>query len=254
MPDLTATQLSLVLAGFGVVASLAIAYIFHVISQRDAKPLYTVSGNVVVAPRSERVRVTFDDRPVHRVNRSLVYIWNDGRSPVRSEDVRQPITIALASEGSILEARILSTTRQEVEARCRTESRDEVVLTFSHLDHRDGVCIEVVHTSTLVYDMTVSGVIVGVKGGLKHFPTPLWDDPLGPWIYYAGGLFVLGLSVWFAITIDAWPPLLVGLSAMAGSVKTARASKRRDVRYLPDGLRDPRPPVVPRYGWSTKAT
>lgn len=230
------------------VASIVLTYVFFRLGQQQAIARYVIAGSTVVRS-AERIEVRYDGAVVPQVSRTLVTFWNGGNVPIRREDVREQLTISL-TEGQVLEAQVLAATRAEIRPSVSRQGPQAVALDFSHLDPDDGAVIEVFHTGEDAFAVDVNAVIIGVPEGPVRIRTPLWDDPAGPWIggvvlaIALGSIVYTGLErEWGAMGIFIVLGLLLGWYV-------GIQNRRRDVRWLPEGLRDVDYPSVPWSEWA----
>lgn len=226
---MSAKQLTIVLTAASVLAAVAISYVFYRLGTKERRPVYAKTGSRVVTGGGE-IEVLFNGERVARVTRTLAFFWNAGRESIRSEDVREPVTLRI-DDGDLLRATLLKATRPEIRAALKVDA-DAAVFAFSHLDRGDGCCVEIMHTGEDPLGVSISAVVVGAKSGPIFLASPFWDDPAGLWIGIAtavGGLaFFLG-----SVVGGSWLGAFAGLAAMAAGPRLAWSSHRRDRRYLP---------------------
>jgi hypothetical protein len=250
----SATQLTIFLTALSVIATFVASYAFYRLSTRDRKPVYMKTGSRVVSD-GDGIEVLFHGAAVPRVTRTMVFFWNAGRESIRSEDVREPVTLEIEG-GSLLSATILRSTRVEIRTVLDIVD-DAATLTFSHLDRGDGCCIEVMHTAPDPMGVTLSTVVVGVKTGPTFLPSPFWDDPAGVWIpavtSVGGVVFLIGSAIG-----GSWLGAFGGAAATILGLRLAWSSRRRDRRYVPREFWDLQIPQNPNAaggvtGWRLRA-
>jgi hypothetical protein len=191
-----------VVMGVGLfIASTAIAIFLFARAKKEPRPVYYVTGNTVVRARAERkIEVRYRGKDVPLVTRTVVAFWNAGRQPIRRDDLveNHPLEILVPSNTEILEVRVVATTRPDIDFAVFPEiPSTKPQIGFSFLNHRDGGTVEILHTGSDPYAVSIEGAIVGVNGP----PTPVnphqWSDPLGSYVFpgiLAGG-FVGGASL-----------------------------------------------------------
>ena len=179
---MTGDRLNLLIAAVTVVLSIVISYYFYRLAKKERRPVYVVTGNTVVKADEERkieVRYKGEDVPV--VTRTVVTFWNDGREPIRREDIvdRHPLIVQLPPDREILDARVVAQTRPEIDfSYVEDPFGPSIQLGFSHLNHRDGAAVEILHTGD-PFAVEVEGAIVGVNGAPTRIESPLWSDTAG---------------------------------------------------------------------------
>jgi hypothetical protein len=227
-----------VLAVLAFSASGLFAYLLYRLSLRDPRPTYTITGNVLVRSAPRRgIEVRMEGQDVPRVTRSILLIWNSGRGTIRQADVPEgaPLTIIVQGADRVLNAAVVAVTRPEIGFRLESVNRGELELTFHHLDHRDGATVEILHTGSDPYGLTLAGTVAGTKGRFEEIRSPLWDDPGG----YKGTLWLGGVGVLAILIAGIYvdPLYLVGAPiAIALTAWSAWKSYRKDRRSLPSAL------------------
>lgn len=88
-----------------------------------------------------------------------------------------PLTIVVKKADRILKATVAAATRPEIAFRADIDQPRSVVLSFHHLDHKDGATIEILHTASNPFDVDLTGDVIGTGGRLRKVaPPPLSDD------------------------------------------------------------------------------
>ncbi len=148
---------------------VSLALYFHAQSVQDRKPLYylgqraTIVDSAVATP--SQLEVLYRGHPVGNTNvvEVVLYFWNGGKLPIRTEDVLEPVTIQLAS-GEILESRVLhmsrSVTKFEIHP-VSESSKNVLTMSFGILERNDGAAIQLIYAGKSDTAITVNGTIVG---------------------------------------------------------------------------------------------
>jgi len=148
---------------------VSLALYFHAQSVQDRKPLYylgqraTIVDSAVAA--TSPLQVLYQVHPVGNtiLVEVVLYFWNGGKLPIRTEDVLEPVAIQLAS-GEILESRVLHISRSvtKFEIHPVSESAKNVLpMSFGILEHDDGAAIQLIYAGKSDIAITVNGIIVG---------------------------------------------------------------------------------------------
>jgi hypothetical protein len=165
--------LNLALAAAGIVGGAVVSYYFYRISRKERRPIYAVTGNEVVRGDQKRqIEVRFKGEEVPVVTRTVVAFWNAGREPIRRDDIvgSHPPLVRRPRDAQLLEARVIATTRAEIDFECLPGGwyQHGLQLGFSFLNYQDGGAIEILHTGDgWLVDM--DGAIVGVEGPPERF-------------------------------------------------------------------------------------
>ncbi len=154
---------------FGVATLVSI--IIAVRLARRKKPVWACETAKIIGLGSNappELGITFGDKPVSDVFRSMLILFNKGNDTIRDSDVTENFTFVLKG-GQILRPPIVSaTSKQQIKFQARQVVRDwnsAVEVTFKYLDHNDGGRFEVLHTSS--EPIYCEGNIMGVKEIIK---------------------------------------------------------------------------------------
>ena len=103
--------------GLITVASIVLAYYWHAQSVQERAPAYYVSPErtrivEMPVPAPSEVQVLYRGKALNtNVNAVVVYLWNDGKLPIKREDVLEPVRLQLEPGAEILDARVLKVSR-----------------------------------------------------------------------------------------------------------------------------------------------
>src|SRR2546421_9972889 len=111
---------------WAIIAAIAAVIIIPItIRLRERKVLaYEVIANTTILSVQEgkyvkgRVQVLLDNKPVRNVQIVVLRIWNSGNAPIKREDFdnHNPIEVDLGKEAEVLEAEVLETIPNNIEA------------------------------------------------------------------------------------------------------------------------------------------
>src|SRR6266545_6717793 len=100
---MTRGTLNLVLAAAGIVGGAVVSYYFYRISKKERRPVYVVTGHIVVRGNAELdIEVRYKQGEVPMVSRTVVALWNAGREPIRRDDLveNHPLMVKLPEDMS----------------------------------------------------------------------------------------------------------------------------------------------------------
>lgn len=125
------------------------------------------------------------------------YFWNDGKLPIKAEEVLEPIKISLTDKTArILSSGILKESRLVTGIKLKKTSSNELSLTFKILEQGDGAAFQLIYEGDPKSNIVISGVIEGVgKIGNNRslFGISVWQvvlKKIGPIIWgILGGVF-----------------------------------------------------------------
>ncbi|MER8827198.1 hypothetical protein NKH73_14010 [Mesorhizobium sp. M0938] len=115
-----------------------------------------------------KVEVLFDGTAVDRLTLTQIVFWNDGPTPLRSQDIggNTPISFSFG-DGSILDVELSAVTRTANNLAAKpSEDRKSASVIFDFLDKDDGATIRIWHTGTKLRP-SCSATVIGVPQGVK---------------------------------------------------------------------------------------
>jgi hypothetical protein len=157
----------LVVGLFGILAAFGAAWWFG----RGPRLVTQVSGTTLIsAPDNPRIRVLYDDRDVHRITQSLIWLWREGRGTIKGSDIDSddPVAVAVPNDVRILDVSVLAQSKDTNKVEVLPDSSDETraIVSFKYLEPRQGAVIEVLHTGKSPAAVALSGTIMGVPKGI----------------------------------------------------------------------------------------
>lgn len=99
------------------VVGLALAFYWHAESVQRRVPTYYVSPERTTIvdtsfPTPSQLQILYKGKSINQnVSAALVYLWNDGKLPIKAEDVLEPIRIQLSPAREVLDVRLLKVSR-----------------------------------------------------------------------------------------------------------------------------------------------
>lgn len=151
------------------ILGLVFGFIFFIKSYKTTIPCYQYTTNIIVGKKeseaSKNIEILFLGKSVDNVKRTVIAIWNDGKHYLDNSVIlkEKPLTISF-EDGEILTHQIKSKTNESIVSTTYMSEDGRVVVDFNYLDFKDGVCVELIHTSNS-NEPTLSCTIKGVKSG-----------------------------------------------------------------------------------------
>lgn len=108
---------------------------------------------------------------IPRLTRSVVVVWNSGENTVLGSDIvtKDPLRFCVGNDGQVLSASVVKASRQFNEFDIQPlpiQSPQEVAFSFNFLDAKDGVVVEILHTSE-ERRPTIKGTLRGLPRGFN---------------------------------------------------------------------------------------
>ncbi len=133
------------------------------------------------------------------VSSAIVTVWNAGNESIRSNNVLKPVTINIGNGVSVLEAKVLRSSRDLTGFNLDTSrSKDGIIVPqWDILEKDDGAVIQVSYAGLREVPISMSGVIEG-RRAIKEFP--LKTSPLHALIMRS----IMGLSAALLILLKIY--------------------------------------------------
>lgn len=198
-------------------AGLLAALIAYLRSQKRTSLSFAYLGEHLLGSESaalpEGISVQYHGVNIPRLTRSIIVLWNSGENTILGSDVVDidPLRLSVGTDGEVLSASILKASRTVNDFRIRHPSAhapNEAVVEFNYFDSKDGVVVEVLHTSAGRHpDIkgTLRGLPQGVKSAGRMSRSPSLLKRVGP------GRF---LPSFILLRMTSWVPILMGLTFM----------------------------------------
>ena len=169
----------------GIVIGISASSVFYLLSRRRPSLAYDVETVRLISKQEsdlpDRVTIRFDRRPVDRLSRTHVRIWNMGNTTVRGGDVVTEDNLRITLEqAEFLAAQVVRATRKVNGFGVLTDAfpAKSVECQFDYLDPGDGVAIELVHTGE-GEEPCVRGSVRGLPRGLTCAMRQPASGPVG---------------------------------------------------------------------------
>lgn len=161
----------------GLIVSTIVAYMLLRIQLRDPKPRVAITGNSIVsAVEGDDIEILYLGKKVPQVTRTFAIFWNAGRGSIRGkDDLALPVSFAI-EDGDVLLNRIVGVSRHSILPEI-FQSDGRSTIDFHHLDHGDGLVVELVHTGPNPIKVDVRGDVVGARGGIRKFEVRRASQP-----------------------------------------------------------------------------
>jgi hypothetical protein len=157
---------------FGIigVVGLVLAYYWHAQSVQERVPMYYVSptrARIVdtSVPAPPQLQVLYKGKDLNaNVSSAVVYFWNDGKLPIKPEDILEPVKIELDPKCEIIDARILGVSRAVTKfatGNVSETAKNSLPLSFSILERNDGAAVQIIYSGKPDTTVSLNGTILG---------------------------------------------------------------------------------------------
>jgi hypothetical protein len=175
---------------FGAVGIILTIY-FYFKSKESKEPVFfylTFQDIKKLNEENSKIKVVYDNEEVEQVFTTYLWIWNQGRRPIKSTDIpdQQPISIKLLDSNKnakILDWQLLKVSRDEINFGFVGGDKGSLGLGFDFLDYKDGAAIEIQHTGNAESKFSVDGVILGCPEGIGRIKARVEFNFLGIYIH-----------------------------------------------------------------------
>jgi hypothetical protein len=209
--------LALLVGVIGIIAG----WVFYVRTLRDANPCYQTRSFRVIGSDSvtKDITISYKGVVVPHVTKSILVFWNAGRGTLKGSEIVRDDPLRVQSNGQILDARVIKTTRDINAFKVQDvgSNTDVLACTLEFFDHRDGVTLSLFHTGTGPIKML--GTIQGIRKGVRNKGS-ISDISVTPLIKLIRVWFILfiitTLVVAYYIVTQGWhPSILVSQGVMS---------------------------------------
>jgi hypothetical protein len=147
---------------------LTIYLYFQTLQERA--PAYYVSPERTriidtTVPAPTELQVLYKGKDLRaNVSALIVYFWNDGKAPIKAEDVLEPLRIEIDQACEILDVRLLKVSRpltRFAKGDVSETRKNSLPISFSILEHGDGAAIQIIYTGNPDAGVKMLGVVVG---------------------------------------------------------------------------------------------
>ncbi|MDD2230827.1 MAG: hypothetical protein PHY48_15680 [Candidatus Cloacimonetes bacterium] len=132
--------------------------------------VHPVKTAVVNKNATSRISVFYDGKAINsNVSIAQIEIWNGGRKPIRNEDILSQPMVCIEDSTSILEARILKTSRSEAGIVLDTLAIDKGIVNIDWviLEKGDGAILQLIYKGGIEKKIVASATIVKQKSIIK---------------------------------------------------------------------------------------
>lgn len=194
----------------GIVSFIG-AVLIYLWTRKRTQIGYVYTGEHLLGSASDAlppaIVVEYDGTSIPRLTKSLVFLWNTGENTVLGEDIvdKDPLRFSIGSDGKILSVSVLKASRAVNDFRVALPSDDspnEAAFNFNFLDSKDGVAVEILHTST-DRRPKVKGTLRGLPQGFRNLGRINPPKPVKPGKYHR-----------FGRAMTTWVPVVAGGTVM----------------------------------------
>lgn len=121
---------------------------------------------VVQTGQASKLAVSFDGKPVGTdITAAQIAIWNQGKLPIKKDDVLRPIVIDTENNAPILEATIRKSSRDVTHLALNIDElqKGRVSISWNILEQNDGGIIQLVYAGNPALKIYVDGIIEGQR-------------------------------------------------------------------------------------------
>ncbi|WP_455913286.1 hypothetical protein [Pseudomonas syringae] len=165
------------LSGLVGIGGLVFGVLTYLWSRRRTKLAYVYVGEHLLGSASDAlppaIVVQYNGVSIPRLSKTQVIIWNNGENTISGTDIvpKDPLRLQVGEDGKILSVSVLKTSRDVIDVKLLPISIDhpnEAFITFDYLDAKDGVVIEILHTST-ERKPYMKGTLRGLPQGISNY-------------------------------------------------------------------------------------
>jgi len=137
--------------------------------------------------------------------------WNSGTTPIRRQDIIEPMHLCLAAASNLLKASVLKSTRpQNRVILIAVNDTQQMRVDFEYLEPRQGFNVELLVTGEITDDPAPTGTIIGMPRGFTKFNAQ-HSDNLGTFIVVVFSIPFLGVVVGILYVLNIVNEITVGI-------------------------------------------
>jgi hypothetical protein len=153
--------------GVGTVIGILLAVYFYS-EQREFRKLtyyvHPVKAVVVKAGQASELTAIYADKPIKTdITAAQVALWNQGKLPIKGNDVLKPIVLHTTDKSPILEATIRKVSRDVIKLQLQPHEAQNgrIAISWQILEQNDGGIIQLIYAGSPDVDILFEGVIEG---------------------------------------------------------------------------------------------
>ena len=195
--------------------SLTLAIYYHYQSVQERGPTYVVSSARtrivdVSVPAPPQLQVLYKGKDLRTdVSAAGVYFWNDGKLPIKTEDVLDPLKVEIEPGSEIIDARVLKVSRAVTnftKGQISETAKNELPISFRILERNDGAQLQIIYTGKPDAQIRLTGTIVGAGPPRVTAVDPESEKPR----HRRPSLLVISLgAIALIVTLMLTPPLVI---------------------------------------------
>lgn len=148
-------------------------------------PLFRVDENI------SGLTLKFDDKPiVEDVTSVQIAVWNAGGLAAKEENTLQEMTVTLPEDCTVIDARILRTTRDVVQGKV-SKTKNSIAVSWRILEQHDAILLQFIYIGTPSAKINVDGIIEGQKEINNVTQTDFWPPFIVAVMF---GFFGIGMA------------------------------------------------------------
>jgi len=158
---------------FGSICSiigLYLAFFFYNQTKETREPFFIespIKSKLIETKNIEKAPFKiyrYDNTEINNdVTSTTLYLWNQGKKPIKSTDILDSLLISLPDSCEILKIEIIGQTRDVCNISLIQINKNQVKLNFNIIEHLDGFIAQLIYIGNSNQNLSISGNIEGVK-------------------------------------------------------------------------------------------
>ena len=159
-----------ILGSISSIIGIGLAVYFYNLSNEKKEPYFfddeiktkiVDSKNINKAPI--KIYRSNGEEIVEDVSSTNFYFWNNGRQPIRKEDILDSLVVSLDSTAEILKYELISTSREVCDIDLNQVSKNKLKIDFKILEKNDGLIGQVIFTGNPKQVLKLNGHVEGIR-------------------------------------------------------------------------------------------
>lgn len=153
-------------SALGILGTILAIYL-HLACKRIKNLVYVSSSMMIIDKQlPAEVTVTFKGEQITSLFVSTITLWNQGKEPIRKEDIPRKDPLVVSFHGRILSLQNIESSRSAITPYVAALDENRVLVEFDFLDEEDGLSFTVLTDCNGSEEISFDGTIIGMRKGI----------------------------------------------------------------------------------------
>jgi len=163
-----------IIGSISSIISIFLAFYFFIQSEKYPQLKYSVNpvkAIVVKSYQASKLNVYYNNNNITTdITAVQIAIWNNGKQPIRKENLLTPIILTTENNSPILEATVRKYSREVIDFSIKQDSTNfsKIIVDWKIMEYNDWVIIQLIYAGDPNLDIILTGVIEGQSNIEKY--------------------------------------------------------------------------------------